>query len=259
MEQTTLADLLAGLRRDGRQQSGLPAALVPPDHDTAYRVAAEVAQRLAWPHAGWKIAATKPAMQQALRTNSPIYGRVFAQCVRIAPATLSMAELVNPIVECEYVVTLARDLPVRERPYSQDEVAEAVASIAPGIEIAQCRFTHDAAFPPLAAILADGAGSGIIVTGAPITDWRHAAIADQQITLRVDGQKRRSGTAADALDHPLVPLTWLVNELSRTGVGLRAEEIVSTGTCTGMLRPKPGEIHSADFGGFGQVELCVTA
>jgi hypothetical protein len=37
--QRELARHLATLRREGRQQSGLDERLVPPDADTAYRVA----------------------------------------------------------------------------------------------------------------------------------------------------------------------------------------------------------------------------
>jgi 2-keto-4-pentenoate hydratase len=44
--QRELARLLATLRRDGRQQSGLDARLVPPDKDTAYRVARLVEEEL---------------------------------------------------------------------------------------------------------------------------------------------------------------------------------------------------------------------
>ena len=76
--QRELARLLASLRRDCRQQSGLDARLVPPDPATAYRVAGLVAEELGWPVLGWKIAAFKAEMQQALRTDSPIYGRLQA-------------------------------------------------------------------------------------------------------------------------------------------------------------------------------------
>ena len=51
-QQRDLARLLAALRRDGRQQSGLDAALVPPDKDTAYRVARLVEEELGWQVAG---------------------------------------------------------------------------------------------------------------------------------------------------------------------------------------------------------------
>ena len=55
-----------------------------------------------------------------------------------------------------------------------------------------------------------------------------------------------------------MPLTWLANELSRTGIGLKAGQMVSTGTLTGMLAPKPGEDYVADFGPFGGVTVSFT-
>ena len=50
----------------------------------------------------------------------------------------------------------------------------------------------------------------------------------------------------------MLPLTWLANELLRTGIGMKAGQTISTGTLTGMLRPKPGETYVAEFGPFGR-------
>jgi len=251
--QRELTRLLAQLRRDGRQQSGLDARLVPPDKVAAYRIAGMVAEELGWPVLGWKIAAAKEEMQKALRTDSPIYGRVFF--LRETPTTFIRAKVVSPIPEVEYQARLGADLPPRDKPYTVEEVTDAVASLHPGVEMAECRFVHDEAFPPLPAILADGAGSGTIVYGPAITDWRRRDIAGQEVTLSSNGKLRRKGTAAAALDHPMVPLTWLANELSRTGVGMKAGQMISTGTLTGMLAPKVGEVYVADFGPFGSVTL----
>jgi 2-keto-4-pentenoate hydratase len=256
--QRELATLLATLRRDGRQQSGLAARLVPPDKEAAYRVAALVAEELGWRVAGWKIAAMKEEMQKALRADQPIYGRVFLPFVKPSPVTVVHAKLASPIPEVEYQARLGADLPPRGRPYTVEEVTDAVASLHPGLELAECRFIHDQAFPPLPAILADGAGSGTIVYGPAIADWRTRDIASQKATLSCNDKPRRKGTAAAALDHPMVPLTWLANELSRTGVGLKAGQMISTGTLTGMLAPKPGETYVADFGPFGTVTLSFT-
>ena len=254
--QRELARLLASLRRDRRQQSGLDPRLVPPDPATAYRVAGMVAEELGWPVLGWKIAAFKDEMQQALRTNSPIYGRTYF--VKETPVTVVHAVLASPIPEVEYQARLGADLPPREKAYSQDEVTDAVASLHPGLELAECRFIHDAAFPPLPAILADGAGCGTIIYGPAIADWKTRDIAGQEATLSSNGRLRRKGTAGAALDHPMAPVTWLANELSRTGVGMKAGQMVSTGTLTGMLAPKPGETFVADFGPFGSVSVSFT-
>lgn len=250
-----LTALLARLRREGRQQSGLDPRLAPADNDHAYRIAGRVATALGWAVGGWKIAAMKEEMQKALRTTSPIYGRVFAQFIRPAPATFETARLLRPLAEIEYAVLLDRDLPPRARPYAQDEVADAVASIHPGMEIAECRFAQDAVFPPLSAILADGSGSGSIVYGPAIEGWRDRDIAGQEVILRVNGVERRRGSALAAIDHPLVPVTWLANELPRTGIGLTAGQMISSGTLSGMVVARPGEDFVADYGSFGQLHV----
>ena len=194
--QRELARLLASLRRDSRQQSGLDPRLVPPDAATAYRIAAMVADELGWTVGGWKIAAMKEEMQKALRTDQPIYGRVFF--LEPTPATVIHAELASPIPEVEYQAKLGADLPPRDRPYTVEEVTDAVASLHPGLELAECRFIHDPAFPPLPAILADGAGSGTIVYGPAIENWKTRDIAGQEATLSSNGRLRRKGTAGAA-------------------------------------------------------------
>lgn len=256
--QRDLARLLATLRREGRQQSGLEARLVPADKDTAYRIARLVEEELGWPVVGWKIAAAKEEMQKQLRTDSPIYGRVFAPGLRPSPATVEHARQLSPIPEVEYMARLGADLSPRAKAYSVEEVTEAVASLHPGIELAECRFIHDERFPPLPAILADGAGGATVCYGPAIEGWKTRDIAGQEVTLACNGVVRRKGTAAAALDHPMVPLTWLANELSRTGIGMTAGQMISTGTLTGMLRPKAGETYVADFGPFGQVTASYT-
>lgn len=251
--QRELARHLANLRREGRQQSGLDARLVPPDAATAYRVAQMVEEELGWDVVGWKVAGMKPGLQRELRISSPIYGRVFAPLIKASPASVEHARQCSPIPEVEYQARLGADLPPRARPYTVEEVGDAVASLHPGIELAECRFVHDAAFPPMPAIMADGSGSGTIVLGEPIADWRSRDIANQDVVLTCNGAERRRGSAAEAIDHPLVPLAWLANELSRIGIGLKAGQTISTGTLTGMLRPKAGETYVADFGPLGAV------
>jgi 2-keto-4-pentenoate hydratase len=53
------------------------------------------------------------------------------------------------------------------------------------------------------------------------------------------------------MGHPLTSLTWLVNWLCERGRSLEADEIVSTGTCTGHCFCLPGDRVSVDFGAFG--------
>lgn len=146
-DEKELVDLLVGLRLNGRQQSGLDVRLTPPTQDIAYRVAAKVADQLAWEVVGWKIAANKPRIQSQLRTDRPIYGRVFAGKILNSPAVVVHAEQCSPIPEPEYMVILGSDLPSRSEIYTRKEIKEAVKAIHVGIELAECRFVHDVDFP----------------------------------------------------------------------------------------------------------------
>ena len=94
--------------------------------------------------------------------------------------------------------------------------------------------------------------------GPEIKNWRSQDITNQDVVLNVNGVKCRRGNARNTVEQPIVPLTWLANKLSYSGIGMKAGQVISTGTLTGMLRPKPGKIYRADFGPFGEVTLTLT-
>jgi len=253
-----LAAILAEARRNSRQVTELPERLMPETHDEGYRVNALVAEALGWETLGWKIAGTNPVMQQRLRTPSPIYGRSYRQFLTNGPATFDHASLLDPLIECEIFFCLSSDLPPRAKPYSRDEVADAVGACHAGIEIAECRFPM-AALPPMPAILADGAASGRYVLGPEICGWRSDHLAAMAITLAVDGRPRRTGTPSEVMEHPLNALHWLANVRADVAAGctdgLKAGEIVSAGTCTGMLLARRGDRMIATFEGAGDIAL----
>lgn len=248
-----LAGLLVDARRAAAQIANLPAWLVPPTIDAAYRVNALVAERLGWAPLGWKIAATTDAVRAKLRTDGPIYGRTYRKFRHASPARLRHSELLDPLVECEFFVTLATDLPPRSQPWTMADIIAAVATVHAGIEVAECRFPM-AALPPLPAILADGSASGRYVFGGEIGDWR-SGLATSQVRLEVDGRQNRAGSGADVMGDPLAPLVWLANERSRFGDGLKVGETVSTGSMTGMLPIRAGQHVLARFGDSATVEI----
>jgi 2-keto-4-pentenoate hydratase len=249
-----LADLLAAARRDGRQIQAMESGLVPISIDEGYAVSRLVARRLEWEPLGWKIAGTTAAMRAKLGLDAPIYGRTYRCFAARSPARFAWATLLDPLVECEFFVTLSHDLPVRAAPWTMSELVAAVGSVHAGIELAECRFPKSA-LPPLPAILADGAASGRYVFGDPILAWRDG-LATVPVALDVDGVRRRYGSGAEVTGDPLVPLLWLAEELRRWGDGLAAGETISTGSTTGMLPVRAGQRVRAVFGHTAEVVLA---
>ncbi len=254
VQQETLARLLEEARRSARQLGSLPDNLVPETVVGAYAVNQAVAQRLGWETLGWKIAGTTDTVRTKLQLQGPIYGRTFRRFACTSPAHFHAAELLDPLVECEFFVTLARDLPPRHQPWTMQEVIDAVDEVHAGIEVAECRYQR-AALPPLPAILADGSASGRYVFGDRIDNWRKG-LANIRVRLEVDGVSRREGCGADVMGDPLRPLWWLAEERRRWGDGLRAGETISTGSMTGMLPVRGGQRVRARFGNIGTVEIA---
>lgn len=248
-----LATLLADARKRAAQIGALPDGLVPHSNADGYAAAVDVANRLGWEPLGWKIAGTTQAVREKLRIDEPIYGRTFRPFAQRSPCTLQHRDLLDPLVECEFFVTLAQDLPARNEPWSLDDVRAAIGTVHAGIEVAECRFPTRA-LPPLPAILADGAASGRYVFGHEIPNWREG-LSDMPVTLDIDGQARRHGTGRDVMGDPITPLHWLAETLRGRGISLLSGETISTGSCTGMFPVQSGSQVVAHFGDQARVEI----
>lgn len=253
-KQDELAKLLVQARRDMRQFT-LPAELVPPTPLEAYAVNAAVAERLGWEPLGWKIAGTTDATRGKLQLDGPIYGRTFKRFACTSPARFKAAELLDPLIECEFFVTLAHDLPPREKPWTFAETVDAILEVHAGIEVAECRYPMKT-LPPLPGILADGSASGRYVFGDKIESWREG-LASMPVRLEIDGALRREGAGADVMGDPLRPLWWLAEQRRQWGDGLHAGETISTGSMTGMLPIRGGQHVLARFGDVATIEITI--
>ena len=250
---TALADRLAQARSDNRQIASLPDDEVPQSWDEAYAVDAMVAERLAWEALGWKIAGTTARVREELALPGPIYGRSYRRFLIDAPARLEIAKLLDPMVECEFFVTLACDLPPREAEWTMPEIMDAIGAVHAGIEVAEVRYPLRSP-PPMPAVLADGSANGHYVCGGAIAEWR-LGLARVEVVLEVGGVVNCRAHGAEVMGDPLFPVLWLANERRRWGDGLRAGEMISTGSMTGILPIVGAQTIRAAFGNGATVEI----
>ena len=251
---------LAGARRDARAIEAWPETQLPRDLDEAYRLQAAVVRALG-AVAGWKIAGVTPAQRETLRVDRPIGAALIDARVhdaRSAPARLSRADFIAPRLECEIAFELARDLPARPaRPYPRDEVRAAVAALRLAVEIVDSRLPRNLG---ALAELADGFNNGALVVGPAQSDWDAIDFARLEIVLTREHATERSevarGSGRAILDgDPFGTVVLLANAPPDAGRGLRAGDIVTTGSCTGApALPGPGRYRAA-FAGLGSVEF----
>lgn len=221
----------------------------------AYAVqAAFVAKMLHGRAPGYKIGLTSKRMQAMCRIDTPIAGVVLPGRVHESGAVLDRRNYGRLGLEFEIAVRMGRDLPPSGAPFNRDTVAAAVDAVAPAVEIVDDR-NCDYKTLEVLSLVADNSWNEGLVHGAFVAAWPALETAEGVVTL--DGEAVDRGLGGDVLGHPFEPLTWLANHLAASGNGLRAGDIVMTGSLvTTRFPPGPGRFHFA-VAGLGAVELSV--
>ncbi|MCB1747499.1 MAG: fumarylacetoacetate hydrolase family protein [Gammaproteobacteria bacterium] len=249
------ATLFAAHRERARFEPFAGAAALPTVAD-AYAVQAHFVERLCAARgvgiAGWKIGLTSPRMQALLGIDSPIAGAVLTDRVRASGARYARADHGRLGLECEIAVRLGRDLPAHGAPYDFDAVADAVAAVCAAIEVVDDR-DADYAVTDIGSLVADNCWNAGLVLGEFHAAWPDLAAIEG--VVHVDGAVVDRGHGADVLGHPFVPLQWLANHLAAQGRGLRAGDLVSTGSLAPTRFPGAPERCRFTLEGLGEVEL----
>ncbi len=243
------AEALADAYRNGTALDALPPAARPTTTDDAYRIQEALIARTGWQTAGWKVGATDARIQERLSISEPFGGRLLGHARWVDGAVVALGHDRPVFAEAEIAVRLKARLGPGEDP------ASAVEVLFPAIEIVSPRFADLIAAGGL-QVIADNAGHDHFVAGAPEhDDWDASRLPALAVTLRVNGEVAATGSPAAVLGHPFNSLTWLAEHTVARGVSLGAGEVVTTGSCIGMVPVRAGDHLEADFGEFGQVRV----
>jgi 2-keto-4-pentenoate hydratase len=253
------AQIIWATWQDNKRMENIPADCRPQSRAEGYKVQAEVARRSGQRLYGWKIAATSTEGQKHIGVDGPLAGRLLQNRTFDSGAAVPLAHSLMKVAEAEFAFKMARDLTPRARPYSMEEVLDAVQSLHPAIEIPDSRY-EDFIRVGAAQLIADNACASYFVLGpATPTNWRTVDLAKHEVVARIDGNIAGQGIGANVLGDPRIALTWIANELSTIGETLAAGQVVTTGTCLKPVAIRPGNHVLADFGLFGKVEARLAA
>ena len=218
--------------------------IVPADTQAAYETQDRTIAQLG-AVGGWKVGARDANAEPAC---APLpAGGVFASGVSLVGPPWQMRG-----VEVEVALRLGRDL--GEQPSHRD-VMRAVDAVLPAIEVVQTRLADWRESEPLAQ-LADLQSHGALVLGEP-SPLRASDLDLRRVEayLAFDGQPVASTYGANPAGDVCRLLAWLATHCARRGKPLRAGQVVTTGSCTGMLFAPEGAQVKAQLKGIGLVEL----
>ena len=239
----------------------LEGDLLPESVAEAYEIQAAYQGSLAAEYgavAGYKIAYTTTALQQASGISEPVAGVILASNVRHSPAVLDSADFLQPGIECEVGVRLGRDLPASGAPYNRHGVSEAVSEVMTAFEVVDNRRTQgqNTQTQLLTTISSNILNAGVVL-GVPVSDWQGIHLAGCRGYMEINGELVGEGMGADVMGHPLEPLAWLANALADQGRELKAGMVVITGSIVSPKWLAAGDSALIEIEGLGKAELSV--
>ena len=238
-----------------RPATDLPAELTMAD---AVCTRGKLQQRLAaqaGPLVGYKAGLTNPAVQKRFNTDQPVWGALYANMLLHSGATLDASFGSRPLYEADLLVRV-KDAAINSAT-TPAEVLASVDQIIPFIELPDLLVQT----PPKlngAGISAINVGARLGVRGAPLAVPADAAgrarLADQLRDMNVrlvdaQGAALGGGKGSDVLGHPLNAVVWLAQALKAQGLAMRPGQVISLGSFSALLPPKPGLTATVHYDG----------
>ena len=223
----------------------------PGSEDDGYALQAAMIEASGEDVIGWKIGATVATLLPVLGVSQPFLGPLFQRFTYDSGADVPI--LPGHALETEVTVRLKSDLPARDAAYTRDEVEAAVEAIIPSFELIGVRFEGELAGAGFKAIADAGANAGTVLN-TDIADWSPYDLSDHPVRLTINGADAIEGNVSVLVwDHIFDSLSWSLERPALAKRGLKAGDIVMTGTCTGMTPLNPGDEAVGDFGPMGEV------
>lgn len=242
------AAMLLDARRTGIHLAALDPACRPASIEDAHAIQDALVRRTGEQVKGWKVAGLEPG--QVTR------GAILGSRMWSSPARIKASDVPLLGIEAEIAFRFDESLPPRALPYTMEEISRVVTAL-PAIEIVDSRFQSYRGTDVLDR-LCDCMSNGGLICGAPRADWRDFDLSRLPVRLLADGEPIVESEGGHTNGDPLRPALALAN-LMRTGPGISAGQIVTTGTFTGLTFAEPGQTIRVEFAGFGQVEVFLEA
>ena len=206
---------------------------------------------------GWKIGLTSRAMQQALNITTPDSGVLLEDMLFETGAVVPAGRFIQPRVEAEIAFIMREGL--AGAGVARADVVSATGAVVPSLEILDTRILRADPATGRARVIYDTVSDNAANAGIVLGAARHPVDAFDLrwvgAVVKRDGVVEETGLGAGVLDDPVTGILWLVHRLARYGQGLRAGDIVLSGSFIRPIEAPSGSRFEADFGAFGRVEI----
>jgi 2-keto-4-pentenoate hydratase len=203
--------------------------------------------------AGWKAGFTNKAGQETWQVSEPVCAFLLASGVLSTGAEIAASRFVKPGVEAEIAFVMKHEL--AGPGITVPRALQAVEGAVPALELIDFRHSGK---PVGTDVIADGVYAKAIVVGGALTPMSGFDLALEGLVYEQSGVVVATSTAFEVMGNPLNSLAWIANHLGARGQGLRAGDVVMSGSVSKILSVKAGDSVRATFTRLGSVSVKFT-
>ncbi len=203
---------------------------------------------------GYKVGLTSATMQAFCGIDHPIAGVVLASRVLESGASVRRSDFGRLGLEFEIAVRLKSDIPATASPMTAEMMAPHIDGVCAAIELVDDR-NADYAGLDVRSLVADNSWNAGIVRSEFATAWPDLESVPGRATK--DGAAIGAGHGRDILGHPFNSVAWLATQLASRGVGLKAGQVVMTGSVMKTVFPDSAADYRFELAQIGFVEVQV--
>ena len=204
---------------------------------------------------GYKAGLTNPAVQKRFNYDQPVWGKLYEGMVLPSGATVEAAFGARPLFEADMLVRV-KSAAINQAKTPMD-VLLAIDQVIPFIELPDLVVQAPPKLNgPAVSAINVGARLGVAGTpmAVPVTRAERYALLDALHDMTVvladgNGAELGKGKGSDILEHPLNAVVWLAGALAKEGLAMKPGELISLGSFSPLLPPKPGLKASVTYQG----------
>lgn len=200
---------------------------------------------------GKKIGVTSKVVMDMLKVNQPDFGQMTSGMVFNEGEPIRIDTMIAPRAEAEVAFILKRDL--TGPGVTAADVLRATDCVMPCFEIVDSRIRDWKI--KIQDTVADNASCGVLTLSGQRKDPRKLDLALAGMVLDRNGEIVSTSTGAAVQGSPVNAVAWLANTLGRLGIGLKAGEVILSGSQSPLVPVKAGDSLSCSVGGLGSTSV----
>jgi 2-keto-4-pentenoate hydratase len=205
---------------------------------------------------GYKVGLTSAAMQTFCGIDHPIAGVVLAKRVHRSETTVHLKDFGRLGLEFEIAVRIKSDVAAGGTLHTASTIQPHIDGVCAAIELVDDR-SADYANLDVRSLVADNSWNAGIVLSDFVPAWPDLEAVLGKATR--ESAPIGEGHGRDILGHPFNSVAWLANQLASRGQGLKAGQVVMTGSVMKTVFPSESGSYRFAIDGLGAVGVRVVA